>query len=80
MNYILIIKGVTQSEYQSIKEDLTSQYKAKGAEVPIFAYLPQDYAEIEVLWIDREMERDNFKEALQSSFGRDYNLMRLVNG
>lgn len=68
MNYILIIKGVNDIEYRDIVSDLTNQYKAKGLEVPIFAYLPQDYAEIEVLWIDREMEISNYKLALDSTF------------
>lgn len=74
MNYILIIKGVSDPEYQSIKEDLAKQYIAKGLEVPIFTMLPQDYAEIEVLWIDETIEKENYKLSLES-----IGLMKVVN-
>lgn len=67
VKYILVIKGVNEPEYRAIKEDLTEQYQAKGMEVPIFSYLPQDYAEIELVWIDEEMERDAFSIALEKT-------------
>lgn len=85
MNYILIIKGVTDTEYQRIKADLTEQYQAKNQEVPFFAWIPQDYAEIDILWVDEEVEKDNFKASLASinvsaeSVNRDFNLMRMLN-
>jgi hypothetical protein len=65
--YILVIKGVGELEYQAIRDDLAKQYEAKGMEVPIFAYLPQDYAEIELVWIDEEMERAAFSSALEKT-------------
>lgn len=67
VKYILVIKGVLWIEYVSIKKDLTEQYQAKGMEVPIFAYLPQDYAEIELVWIDEEMEKEAFGKALEAT-------------
>lgn len=78
MNYILIIKGVTDLEYRDIKADLTEQYQAKNREVPFFAWIPQDYAEIDILWVDEEVEKDNFKESLKH-IDRNFNLMRMVN-
>jgi len=75
MNYILIIKGVSDPEYQAIKDDLSRQYAAKGMEVPLFTFLPQDYAEIEVLWIDEEVEKENYKLSLDSI----HHLTRVVN-
>jgi hypothetical protein len=44
---------------------LAKQYEAKGMEVPIFTHLPQDYAEIELVWIDEEMEKEAFSKALE---------------
>lgn len=65
--YILVIKGVGEMEYQAIRDDLAKQYEAKGMEVPIFTYLPQDYAEIELVWIDEEMEKEAFSKALKAT-------------
>lgn len=65
MKYILLIKGVSFDEYQQIREDLAKQYTAKGLEVPFFVCLPQDYVEIEVLWIDEEMEKERFSKSLE---------------
>lgn len=79
MNYILIIKGVTDIEYRDIKADLTEQYQAKKQEVPFFAWIPQEYAEIDILWVDEQVEKDNFKESLKH-IDREFNLMRMVNG
>lgn len=63
--YILVIKGVSELEYNGITVDLAKQYEAKGMEVPIFAWLPQDYAEIELVWIDEEMEKEAFSKSLE---------------
>lgn len=63
--YILVIKGVDDPEFQSIRDDLIEQYKSKDMEVPIITRLPQDYAEIEVVWIDEEMERESTRQALE---------------
>lgn len=65
--YILVIKGVGEMEYQAIRNDLVKQYEAKGMEVPIFTWLPQDYAEIELVWIDEEMEKEAFSKALEAT-------------
>lgn len=79
MNFILVIKGVTLDEYKAIKQDLAEQFQAKGLEVPVFAMLPQDYAEIEVLWIDEGMEKENFALSLAEQFKRDYDRTRAIN-
>ena len=66
VKYILVIKGVDELEYQAIRDDLVRQYEAKGMEVPIFTHLPQDYAEIELVWIDEEMEKESTRLALEN--------------
>lgn len=71
MNYILIIKGISSLEYQSIKDDLTKQYQAKGMEVPAFCRLPQE-AEVEVLWIE------NYKLSLES-MSHNVKMMSMLN-
>lgn len=60
VKYILVIKGVPLHIYEAVKEDLAKQYQAKEIESPIFCHLPGDYAEIEVVWIDEEMEKYHF--------------------
>ena len=69
-NYILVIKGVSFPEYEKIREDLIKQYQSRGAEAPILAWLPQDYPEIEIVWINEEMEKENFAKSLEVSKGR----------
>lgn len=66
-NFILVIKGVSISDYEGIRSDLESQFKQRGIEPPFFCYLPSDYAEIETLWIDEDMEMERFRESLQQT-------------
>lgn len=65
MKCIIVIKGVSLRDYLSIRDDLASQIKEKGWEIPLFAHLPADYTEIEVVWLDDEMERAMFSESLE---------------
>lgn len=68
MNCIIVIKGVTTAEYMSIREDMISQFIERGTvpqELPLFALLPADYTEIDVVWFDEEMEKSHFAEVLQ---------------
>lgn len=66
MNCIIIIRGVGYpTEYQEIRNDIASQISALQLPTPLFAYLPGDYSDIEVVWLDQEMERQRYVEALR---------------
>lgn len=66
MKCIIVIKGVSLQDYLNIRQDLTNQIKEKEWEVPLFCHLyTADYAEIEVIWLDEEMERAMFSESLE---------------
>lgn len=83
IKYILVIKGVSQSDYQGIKEDLVKQYEAKEIAPPFFVHLPGEYPEMEVLWIDEEMEKHHYALTVNSSSGRvidDFRTMQTVAG
>lgn len=67
VKYILAIKGVSFDEYKEIREDLAKQYEAKGIEIPLFVHLPQDYPEIELIWIDEEMEKERFETSIREA-------------
>lgn len=65
MNFILVIKGISEVEYNLVCENLLKQFKAKYNDSPIFCYLPNcDYPEIEIIWFDEQIERDNWKQII----------------
>lgn len=65
MKFIIVIKGTTVDEYELIRQDITDQLKAMDMPPFLFARLPADYTEIEVVWIDEDMEKEQFSEALE---------------
>jgi hypothetical protein len=66
MKCIIVIKGVAKRDYEEIRQDLISQMESKGMPIPLFASLPADYVEIEVVWLDEDMEKAMFSETLES--------------
>lgn len=83
IKYILVIKGVSQSDYEGIKEDLVKQYEAKEMALPFFVNLPGEYPELEVLWIDEEMEKHHYALTVNSSSGKvidDFRTMQMRVG
>lgn len=67
MKCIIVIKGVSLDIYRMIRQDLTSQIQEKDWSVPLFCCLPSDYTDIEVVWLDEDMEKAMFSEALQET-------------
>ncbi len=65
MKCIVVIKGVTVEDYQRIRMDLVQQMETRGMIIPLFALLPTDYLDIEIVWLDEEMEKDLFSKSLQ---------------
>ena len=66
MKCIIVIKGVSLQDYLNIRQDLTNQIKEREWEVPLFCHLyAADYADIEVVWLDEEMEKAMFSESLE---------------
>lgn len=65
MKCILVIKGVTLQDYNRIREDLTKQFNDRNIPLPLFCLLPADYTEIEVVWLDEDMEKAMYSEALK---------------
>jgi hypothetical protein len=64
MKCIVVIKGVTVEDYQRIRMDLVQQMETRGMIIPLFALLPADYSDIEIIWLDEEMEKDLFAKSL----------------
>lgn len=57
MKYIIVIRGVGEDYYESIRNDITSQCKSLGYPIPVFAYLPdRTQMAIEIVWTSEEME------------------------
>lgn len=67
MKCILVIKGVGVDTYDEIRKDLTQQIKDKDWDTPLFVLLPADYTEIEVVWLDEDMEKALFSESLKQT-------------
>ena len=67
MKCIIVIKGVPKNIYEEIRQDLSSQMEGKGMTIPLFAFLSTDYMEIEVVWLDEDMEKSMFSESLKST-------------
>jgi diphthamide synthase (EF-2-diphthine--ammonia ligase) len=65
MKFIIVIKGTTVPEYELIRQDIADQLKAMGMPPFLFARLSADYTEIEVVWIDEDMEKEQYSEALK---------------
>lgn len=65
MKFIIVIKGTTVAEYELIRQDIAAQLLAMEMPPFLFARLPADYTEIEVVWIDEDMEKEQFSEALK---------------
>lgn len=65
MKFIIVIKGTTVAEYELIRQDISNQLLAMDMPPFLFARLPADYTEIEVVWIDEDMEKEQFSEALE---------------
>lgn len=65
MKCIIVIKGVTRLDYERIRLDLVEQITRRGFGIPLFCRLPADYSDIEVVWLDEEMEKSMFSEALK---------------
>jgi len=72
MKYIIVIKGVMYQEYQQIREDLIIQIKSIGWQVPLFCHLPSDYADIKVVWLNEDIEKAMFAQALQEEEKSQY--------
>lgn len=67
---IVIIKAVSTAEYEIIRDDLTRQMMDRGWDLPVFATLPGDYPEIEVVWLDEKMEIEKHAEVVKQNKGR----------
>lgn len=68
MKCIIVIRGVDQQFYNYLRADLTQQLLERGvpeADLPLFALLPSDLAEIEVIWLDEQMDFAKYQAALQ---------------
>lgn len=65
MKCIIVIKGVTVEDYLRIRKDLTEQMEVRQMIIPLFALLPADYSDIEIVWLDEELEKDLFSKSLQ---------------
>lgn len=64
MKFIIVIRGVSEEEYISIRHDLRLQFADRRWDVtnfPVFAKLPGDEANIEIVWIDSAMELEHLK-------------------
>lgn len=67
MKCIIVVKGVSYEAYEEIRRDLIQQMESKGMIIPLFTLLPADYTDIEVVWLDEEMEKEKFIESLKVS-------------
>lgn len=65
MKAIIMIRHVSMAEYEIIRDDLTRQMMDRGWDIPIFVMLPGDYPDIEVVWLDEEMEKEKFIEVIK---------------
>lgn len=65
MKCIIVIKGVSKEEYEDIREDLTRQFNERNIPMPLFCLLPADYADIDIVWIDEEMEKENYAKVVE---------------
>jgi hypothetical protein len=70
MKCIIIIRGLLYPNYMEVRKDLTAQFEEKGQPVPFFCQLPADYTDIEVVWIDKELEAEQYTQALRSQFNQ----------
>lgn len=67
MKCIIVIRGLDMQSYEHTRADLISQMESKGMSIPLFASLPADYTEIEVVWLDEDMEKAMFSQALKET-------------
>lgn len=65
MKAIVVIRSVSIAEYEIIRDDLTRQMMDREWDLPVFATLPGDYPEIEVVWLDEKMEKEKFIEIIK---------------
>lgn len=68
VNCIVTISNTTMDEYLSIVKDLTRQFEDRGITLPFFVHLPHQSAEINVVWVDEEIEKDHYAKIL-SKYG-----------
>lgn len=73
MKCIIVIRGLIWEDYLELRTDLRTQLLDRGVEftdLPIFASLPQlpdERAEIEIVWLDEAMALEEYRIAIGKS-------------
>lgn len=72
MKAIIVIKIAHPDAYEIVRDDLERQMKESGWDLPIFCRLnpnPDFGEEIDVVWIDDDIEKEKFIEIIRQQRG-----------
>jgi len=72
MKAIIVIKIAHPGEYEIVRDDLERQMKERGWDLPIFCRLNPNLdfgEEIDVVWIDDDIEKEKFIEIIRQQRG-----------